>query len=103
MIERLVAVLGVLFLCSQSFRFNVRSFGLHLPTAAMRPMEISAKPSIGQTVVAEVDDIGGSLKDPIVFFKVWSMPTLHQFTSKKPYFANNNFYLFRLKVMKAFC
>lgn len=42
-----------------------------LPTSNIhRRMALLARPSIGEVVVAEVDDIGGSTKEPRVFFNV---------------------------------
>jgi hypothetical protein len=61
-------VLGVYLLCAASSAFRLSPCCNGWLIKHKRPL--LAKPAIGHTVLAEVDDIGGSFKTPQVFLKV---------------------------------
>lgn len=56
------------------------AFGIHRLSTLHQPSHLQdqrkpfatlfARPNVGEVVVAEVDDIGGSIKEPQVFFNV---------------------------------
>jgi hypothetical protein len=65
-----------------AFMFNLRPFGIQkMEVMQNRRMSLYAKLSIGQSVVAEVDDIGGTLKEPVVMFKASATGTCFIFSS----------------------
>ena len=60
-----------------SFQIPQTSFGYRvqrkLPSSATIGLSntvLLARPEVGEVVLAEVDDVGGSFKDPMVFFNV---------------------------------
>eukprot|EP00981_Chlorochromonas_danica_P011685 scaffold4209_cov160-Ochromonas_danica.AAC.12 len=70
MFQRAFYFLAAIFVCN-AFLFNLRPFGLFRNQHSIkRDMSLFSKLSIGQSVIAEVDDVGGSFKDPQVFFRI---------------------------------
>ncbi|RYH16607.1 hypothetical protein EON65_29765 [archaeon] len=60
----------VLVAVTLAFVFQPRPFGVQLQHARLPAYRSMVTSNTGRVVVAEVDDIGESFKDPIVTFKV---------------------------------